>query len=108
MTTRRLTRIDPVKTAGVASLLAIIGSILWLPAALIWRSRFFGSGAYTQMVEQFGTVHGGMAEFPVWLLLISPFTTGGLVLLSTFVTVAITNMILKRIGGIPLGYADTE
>lgn len=98
-TTRRLVRIDPVKSAGVAALLAIIGSLLWLPAAFMWRAKMVADPGYQQMVEQFG--HAGMGEIPGWLIAISPLTNGGIALVSTLVTLLIVNAILKRIGGIP-------
>lgn len=102
----RLVRIDPAKTAGLVSILAIIGSVLWIPLALIWRNKMIASEAFTAMQEQFGTMPW-MAEVPpVWLILISPLTNGGIVLVTTLITVAIVNALLPRIGGIPYRVED--
>lgn len=101
MNERRLVRIDPAKSAGVASLLAIIGSILWIPAALAWRSKML-----TTELPQAMEAMGPMWVPPAWLIYLSPITNGGIVLVTTFVTVWIINLILKRIGGIPFSVVD--
>lgn len=102
MTTKRLFRVDPLRAAGITSLLAIIGSVLWLPAAFMWRSKMATSESYQAMQEQFAGTSAMWMEPPAWLIAISPITNGGIAFVSSLITVWLVNWLLQRLGGLEL------
>ncbi|TQE95216.1 MAG: hypothetical protein FKY71_17285 [Spiribacter salinus] len=102
MTTKRVFRIDPLRSAGIASLLSIIGSVLWLPAAFMWRSKVMADGDFQAMREQFAGSSAMWMEPPAWLIAISPITNGGLVFVGSLITVWLFNWLLKRLGGLEI------
>lgn len=107
MTTKRLFRIDPLRTAGIASLLSIIGSLLWLPAAFSWRSKLGTDGDFQAMQEQFAGSSIMWMEPPAWLIAISPITNGGIVFVGTLITMWLFNWFLKRLGGLEIQVDET-
>ena len=104
MATKRLFRVDPLRAAGITSLLTIIGSVLWLPAAFIWRSKMVTSERYQAMQEQLAETSAAWTwmEPPTWLIAISPITNGGIAFVSTLITVWLVNWLLQRLGGLEL------